>query len=68
MWTTGLLLLRLDEWPSLYLELQRMSDLRTVLASCGHVDMQFLSRMNSNQVLDDEIIMEGIEDAIKRIK
>ena len=24
--------------------------------------------MNSNQVLDDEIIMEEIEDAIKRIK
>ena len=28
-WNPGLLLLRLDEWTSLYLELQRMSDVRT---------------------------------------
>ena len=31
-------------------------------------ELEFLSRMNSDQVLDDEIVMEEIEGAIKRIK
>ena len=31
-------------------------------------ELEFLSRMNSDQVLDDEIVIEEIECAIKRIK
>ena len=31
-------------------------------------ELEFLSRMNSVQVLDDKIVMEEIEGAIKRIK
>ena len=31
-------------------------------------ELEFLSKVNSNQVLDDEIVMEEIESAIKRIK
>ena len=31
-------------------------------------ELEFLSKMNSDQVLDDEIVMEEIEGAIKRIK
>ena len=31
-------------------------------------ELEFLSRMNSDQVLDDKIVMEEIEGAIKRIK
>ena len=31
-------------------------------------ELEFLSGMNSDQVLDDEIVMEEIESAIKRIK
>ena len=31
-------------------------------------ELEFLSRMNSDQVLDNEIVMEEIESAIKRIK
>ena len=31
-------------------------------------ELEFLSRMNSDQVLDDKIVMEEIEGAIKRNK
>ena len=31
-------------------------------------ELEFLSRMNSDQVLDDKIVMEEIGGAIKRIK
>jgi len=31
-------------------------------------EMEFLSRMSSDQVLDDEIVIEEIEAAIKRLK